>query len=40
MLFDYVIYLLESNYNIGIKKDPLTFLYAIKCNNSENNTIQ
>ncbi|CAL9093176.1 unnamed protein product, partial [Musa textilis] len=32
---DYVVYLQESDYNIGIKGDPLSFSQAIEGNDSE-----
>ena len=32
---DYVVYLQESNYDIGIKRDPLSFSQAIESNDSE-----
>ena len=32
---DYVVYLQESDYDIGIKRDPLSFSQAIESNDSE-----
>ena len=32
---DYVLYLQESDYDIGIKRDPLSFSQAIESNDSE-----
>jgi hypothetical protein len=32
---DYVMYLQESDYNIGVKNDPESFLQAISCKKTE-----